>query len=118
MELAFSHVDLTNLPADFMPFERSERRGLEVYEVYEGVSYVIDGSVVREVHNFRPMTLQEKDTYIQTITQEWQVDEFYKPSWVYSDTEGYFTAPVPRPTDGKIYKWDEATISWVVQTGT
>lgn len=118
MELAFPQVDLNNLPADFMPFERSEKRVTEIYEVYEGASYVIDGSVVKEVHNFRPMTLQEKDTYIQTITQAWQASELYAPSWVYSDTEGYFVAPTPYPEDGKNYKWDEATLSWVVQTGT
>lgn len=114
MELAFPHVDLNNLPTDFMLFERTERRAVGVYELYDSHSYVINGSVVKEVHNYRPMTLQEKDTYIQTITQEWQVSEFYAPSWIYSDTIGCFVAPVAYPEDGKQHRWDEATLSWVL----
>jgi hypothetical protein len=33
------------------------------------------------------------------------------PSWT---REGSFwNAPVPRPTDGKFYQWDEETLSWI-----
>jgi hypothetical protein len=33
------------------------------------------------------------------------------PSWI---REGSFwNAPVPRPTDGKFYTWDEETLSWI-----
>ena len=35
------------------------------------------------------------------------------PSWLLGpDTNWY--APVPYPTDGKYYTWDEATLSWVL----
>jgi hypothetical protein len=34
------------------------------------------------------------------------------PSWVL-DTNYRWQPPVPRPTDGKMYYWDEATVSWV-----
>lgn len=114
MSLAFPHVDLANLPSDFMLFERVEKRDTQLYEVYLGHEYKIYENVVKDEHIFRPMTLQEKDDYIQTITQEWQSFEFYKPSWIYSDTAGQFVAPVPYPDDGKLYKWDEATLSWVL----
>jgi hypothetical protein len=114
MKLVFPNVDLDNLPTDFMQFVRVEKRDTKLYEVYENHEYVIDENVVKDIHNFRPMTLQEKDDYIQTITQEWQAFEFYKPSWIYSDTVGQFVAPVPYPEDGKVYKWDEASLSWVI----
>lgn len=34
------------------------------------------------------------------------------PSWVLVDNK--WTAPTEKPTDGKIYQWDEETISWKV----
>jgi hypothetical protein len=34
------------------------------------------------------------------------------PSWVL-DANAQWQAPVPYPTDGKMYAWDEATFSWV-----
>lgn len=45
-----------------------------------------------------------------------QADIFYAPqpypSWVLSPLTILWEAPVPYPTDGKTYEWDEATTSW------
>jgi hypothetical protein len=38
--------------------------------------------------------------------------QFY-PSWILDTTTWTWEAPIPRPTDDKMYKWDEATLSWV-----
>ena len=35
------------------------------------------------------------------------------PSWLLNTTTCQWEAPVPYPTDGKRYYWDEATLSWV-----
>ena len=35
------------------------------------------------------------------------------PSWVLNNDTAQWEAPVPMPTDGKMYLWDEATQSWV-----
>lgn len=44
-------------------------------------------------------------------------DVFYAPqpfaSWVLDQTDWTWKAPIEMPTDGKIYKWDEPTTSWV-----
>ncbi len=44
-------------------------------------------------------------------------DAFIPPkpytSWVLDDQTCLWNAPVPYPTDGKRYQWDEATTSWV-----
>jgi hypothetical protein len=46
-------------------------------------------------------------------------DVFYTPqpyaSWVLNNTNWTWEAPVPMPTEG-LYKWDEATTSWVEVT--
>ena len=34
------------------------------------------------------------------------------PSWALNEDTCQWDAPVPRPQDGKVYTWDEATISW------
>ena len=45
-------------------------------------------------------------------------DVFYAPqpftSWTLNQATWTWNAPVPYPTDGKIYNWDEATTSWKV----
>ena len=36
------------------------------------------------------------------------------PSWVMNSFSYLWEAPVPYPTDGRIYVWDEPTTSWVL----
>jgi hypothetical protein len=36
------------------------------------------------------------------------------PSWVLNENTCLWECPVPFPTDGQRYNWDEATTSWVV----
>jgi len=38
------------------------------------------------------------------------------PSWVLNEQSCLWDAPVPYPTDGKRYSWDEATLSWIEVT--
>jgi hypothetical protein len=44
-------------------------------------------------------------------------DVFYAPqpfpSWIINNTTWLWEAPVAMPTDDKLYKWDEATTSWL-----
>ena len=35
------------------------------------------------------------------------------PSWILDTTTCLWGAPTPRPADGKIYNWNEETVSWV-----
>ena len=43
-------------------------------------------------------------------------DVFYAPkpynSWVLNESNWLWEAPVAMPDDGKLYEWDEASISW------
>lgn len=44
-------------------------------------------------------------------------DVFYAPqpysSWILNNNTWLWEAPVPYPTDSKLYSWDEETINWV-----
>ena len=50
-------------------------------------------------------------------TYDHQNDVFYAPqpyaSWTLNQSTWLWEAPTPRPQDGKSYKWDEPTTSWV-----
>jgi hypothetical protein len=35
------------------------------------------------------------------------------PSWLLDEDTCLWDAPIPRPDDGKMYRWDEDTTSWV-----
>lgn len=52
-----------------------------------------------------------------------ELDVFYpsKPfdSWTLNSTTFLWESPVPYPTDGKLYDWDEETINWkLIETTT
>ena len=56
------------------------------------------------------------------FTYDAQRDAFIPPkpfaSWVLNEDTCLWDAPTPMPTDGKIYQWDEQSLSWVeVQQG-
>lgn len=48
-------------------------------------------------------------------------DVFYRPqpfsSWTLNKSTWLWESPIPYPNDGKLYKWDEETLSWVEFTG-
>lgn len=39
------------------------------------------------------------------------------PSWTLDETTCLWQAPVPYPTDGKIYGWDEDSVNWIEIVG-
>jgi hypothetical protein len=45
-------------------------------------------------------------------------DVFYQPqpfpSWIISAPTWNWQAPVPHPNDGKRYRWDETTLTWIL----
>jgi len=57
---AFPDIDVNNLPSEFVKFERIERPFAKPYTVYVGVTYQWVDGVVKDVHQFRPMTEEER----------------------------------------------------------
>ena len=51
------------------------------------------------------------------FTYDKEKDAFLPPqpyaSWTYDEAKKYWVSPVAYPTDGKRYKWDEATTNWI-----
>jgi hypothetical protein len=63
---------------------------------YAGIGFTLDNSVV-----------------IDGVVGVFYAPQPY-PSWILNTSTYLWEAPVPYPTDGKDYVWDEATLSWVL----
>lgn len=109
---AFPKVDLNNLPDWIAEFERVETPVPSVYEVYEGVTYEWVDAIVKDVHHIRPMSIEEKTAKQDAVKVKWAQNGF--PSWVFNEETCGFNPPVPYPTDGQRYSWNEETTSWVL----
>lgn len=113
LRMAFPSVDPNNLPDWLAEFKRVPRPEVGVYDVYEGVRYEFDGPMVTDVHTVRPMTLEEKTQKQDEIRAAWSENGF--SSWVFDAEGGYFKPPLPYPDDGNIYRWDDESVSWVLE---
>jgi hypothetical protein len=63
---------------------------------YAGIGYTLDNSVV-----------------IDGVVGVFYAPQPY-PSWILNTSTYLWEAPVPYPTDGNEYVWNEATQSWVL----
>lgn len=67
---AFPDVNTNDLPADrFAKFIRVDAPVPGTYEVYEGVTYQWFDGVVKDVHNVRPMTVEERAVKTAQLTE-------------------------------------------------
>jgi hypothetical protein len=105
---AFPDIDVNNLPAEFAKFERVECNVRpSAYEITQTEYQWVDG-IVKDVWSLRQMTEEEKTAKIDLEMQR----QLY-PSWTFDEPSCKWVPPIPYPTDGGFYAWDEATLSWV-----
>jgi hypothetical protein len=101
-------VVVNNAVFDDLPFPESEPIGVKfLQDLYN------DNAVWKQTsynNNFRVRFAGLGYTYDATL------DAFIRPkpypSWLLNTTTTEWVAPVPLPTDGKPYTWNEATQSW------
>lgn len=74
-------------------------------------SWVFDNEIAAWVPPY-PKPTDAVYTWNET-TVSWDLVPKPYPSWVLRDNLLDWIAPIPYPSDGKIYKWDEPTLSWV-----
>jgi hypothetical protein len=122
----FALLDENNI-VTFVTVGRDEDDGKEAElsartgQVYKQTSYNTRGGVYYLPNSNTPGPDQSKafrKNYAGIgYTYDEIIDGFIPPkpypSWLLNTTTGLWDAPVPYPTDGKMYEWDEATQSWV-----
>jgi len=107
---AFPDVDTNNLPSEFAKFVRVPAPMLGPYEKNQTVSYQLVDGVWTDVFACEQITTEEIAAKQQAVKDAWAANGF--TSWVFNETTCEFDPPKPKPTDGKIYIWNELTISW------
>ena len=112
---AFPHIDVNNLPAEFARFIRVAPPVLGPYEKNQTVVYQLVNGVYTDVFTCEQMTAQEISAKQQAVKDEWS-DNNGSASWAFNETTCAFEAPTPMPNNGKVYRWDEPTLSWIEVT--
>jgi hypothetical protein len=115
----FAKLDENNIVV-FVTVGRDEDNGQEdvltarTGDVYKQTSYNTHGGV----HALGGTPLRKNYAGIG-YTYDISRDAFISPkpfnSWVLNEDTCLWEAPIPMPTNGKMYRWDEATVSWVLQ---
>ncbi len=111
---AFPDVDVNNLPPEFARFERFEPPVLGPYQKNQRVQYErgADG-VYRDVWYHDEMTAAEIEAKQNAVKAQWAASEVTPKSWSFDAPTCSFLPPVPYPQDGKVYVWDEPSLSWI-----
>lgn len=106
---AFPNIDLNSLPSTFKYFQRVSRPNLGVYQVFDPVEsvYELQGDIVTEVWKIRDMTIEEKQDKINMV-----LSDNHPVGFVFNEENCMWEPPIPYPTDGKKYLWDEQLQCW------
>lgn len=115
---AFPEIDVNNLPPEFARFERVQRPEFGVYDVWisEDPTYELVDGVYKDVWHKRNMTAEEKAAKQQAVKDEWASlpDAQNFLAWTFDEDKCAYVAPVAMPADGKPYFWQGTTSSWVL----
>ena len=116
----FAKLDANNVVI-FVTVGRDEDNGKEAElsartgDVYKQTSYNTHGGV----HALGGTPFRKNYAGLGYTYDEGR-DAFIPPkpfaSWVLNETRCLWDSPVAMPTDNKMYRWDEATTSWVEVT--
>jgi hypothetical protein len=90
-------------------------------DVYKQTSYNTRGGVYYTPNTNEPDPDQSKAFrknyaglgYTYDATRDAFIPPQPYPSWVLNETSCLWDAPIPYPTDGKRYMWDEDTQNWI-----
>lgn len=122
----FALLDENNI-VTFVTVGRDEDDGKEAElsartgQVYKQTSYNTRGGVYYTPNTNEPDPDQSKAFRKNYAGLGYTYDEIIDgfvppqpyPSWVLNSFTGLWESPIPYPTDGKRYEWDEDTQSWV-----
>lgn len=105
------------IPENWIAFERVERPQLNVYDVLdqEYPEYQLVDGVYKDVWMVRPMNDMEIFVKQQEVKDAWTSlpnSESFS-AWVFDEATCSYIPPVPRPDDGKLYRWDGAVNNWI-----
>jgi hypothetical protein len=115
LQYIFPGINLeNNIPEGCAKFQRNDVPELGVYEKLEGTTYEFIDGVVHDVHNISKLTKTEMKKMQEDTKERWKSNPLAFKSWKFNPKNCCFEAPIPYPTDGKLYEWDELTVNWKI----
>ena len=105
-------IVIKNDAVDNLPFPESEPVGVALCQSILGANTIWKQTSFNA--NFRKNYATQFSTY-DAILDAFIPIKPYK-SWTLNTTTCQWEPPVPYPTDGRFYIWDEATQSWVLSS--
>lgn len=105
---AFGHV-----PGNWEPFVRVQCPPVGIYQILESEIplYQKINNVWTDVWALRNMSTEEKTSKQNQVKSDWNNVGFH--SWTFNEDTCSFTPPIPYPTDGERYTWNESLLNWV-----
>jgi len=108
-----------DIPPDWEQFIRVSKPIPTVYQVLNSqeaaYEFVESTGYWMDVWDIRDMTEEEKQAKQQAAKDLWAQrpnrDNF--SAWTFDEDTCAYIPPIPRPDDGKIYRWDGETNLWV-----
>lgn len=98
----------------YQKFDETKGADIATAFPHNGLEYKLVGDVFKDVWTVLDMTDAEKLEKQNAVKNDWAVNGF--ASWTFNEDTCKYDPPVEKPTDGKTYRWDEATTSWVEVT--
>jgi SAM-dependent methyltransferase len=102
-------ITVANAAINDLPFPESEPVGVTFCQLLYGSTTVWKQTSYNA--NFRKNYAGIRFTY-DPVLDAFILPQPY-PSWLLNTSTCQWEAPVPYPTDGLVYEWDEVTLSWV-----
>jgi len=105
----FGHV-----PGNWEPFVRVQRPTVGVYQILdsENPTYQKINGIWTDVWSLRDMNSEEKSAKQNQVRSEWNNNVGFH-SWIFDEETCGFNPPIPYPTDGNRYTWNESLLNWV-----
>jgi len=101
----YAFLDNDNIAVNIVLFDDPTEELLNSFIELKGLSRIVECPT-------EPDTAISGRKYHDEDGHFW--DEKFYPSWVKDLTIGDWVPPVPYPTDGNHYLWDEESISWTL----
>lgn len=111
------NIDMDNLPDNFALFVRTSAPQIGVYKKNQQEQYALqdDGSYQSNWVS-EEMTDAEKTAKQNEAKAAWAAIENTPNSWAFNEYACWYEPPSPYPDDGNLYRWDEASLSWVEES--
>lgn len=116
----YAFIDSSNIVIEVIPGKDEGEDGIDWEQWYgEFRGQICKRTSYNTVGNQHPELRPFRKNYAGIgYTYDNQRDAFIPPqpfpSWILNENTCLWNAPVPMPTDGQLYQWDENTSNWVI----